>query len=96
MPVSIRVQKLFEQINLGHSDIYNNFVPFYEGLNLTLCSGSFIPDFIVNLDETAVHARQTRASQQVLCAQDVQQVATQGEELIDDHATLCCGVSASG
>jgi hypothetical protein len=68
--------------------VYNNFVPFYEDLNMTLCSGSFIPDLIVNVDETAVHAKKTRASLQVLCAQNVQQAATRAEKNIDEHVTL--------
>jgi hypothetical protein len=59
---------------------------------MTLCSGSFIPDLIVNVDETAVHAKKMRASLQVLCAQTVKQAAAQGEETIDDRVALCCGV----
>jgi hypothetical protein len=47
---------------------------------------------IVNVDETAVHAKMTRASLQVLCAQEA---VTRAEETIE-HFTLCCGVSASG
>jgi hypothetical protein len=60
---------------------------------MMLCSGSFIPDLIVNVNETAaVHAKKTRGNLQVLCAQEVQQAVTRAEKSIDEHVTLYCGM----
>jgi hypothetical protein len=47
----------------------------YENLNVTLYSAIFFPDFIFNVDETAVDIKKTRASLQALCAREVQQAA---------------------
>jgi hypothetical protein len=57
------------------------------------CSGSFIPDLVVIVDETAaVHSKKTLVSLQVLCTQEAQQAATRAKKSIDEHVTLCCGM----
>jgi hypothetical protein len=75
---------------------FDNFIPFFEDLNMLLASGQFVPDLIVNVDETATDATERKAKVDVVCHKDVKQAATRGKEAPEEHVTLCCGVSASG
>jgi hypothetical protein len=75
---------------------YETFVDFFNRWNAALQEQEYDPDLIINVDETTSNAGKKRRTTKVLFDPNIGIRPVTACESKEEHATMSCGISASG
>jgi len=75
---------------------YETFVNFFNQWNSALQDQEYVPDLIINVDETTSIAERKKKTTKVLFDPSIGIRPVTAFESKVEHVTMCCGISASG